>query len=144
MKPPQRIVVAVDFSDPAHKALDAAIELARTLSAEIHVVHAFSAPLPVVTPYDVPAPQSFLDELRRAAGEKLQECAGKASSAGLTVHSHLVDVPAAPAISAVAEEVGADLVVVGTRGLTGLKHVLLGSVAERVLRLSPCSVLAVK
>jgi nucleotide-binding universal stress UspA family protein len=53
-------------------------------------------------------------------------------------------VPAAPAIAKAAEDFAADLIVMGTRGNTGLKHVLLGSVAERTLRLAPCSVLAVK
>ena len=50
----------------------------------------------------------------------------------------------AEAIGRQAEEIGADLIVMGTRGLTGLKHVLLGSVAERTLRVAPCAVLTVK
>ena len=52
--------------------------------------------------------------------------------------------PAASAIVEVAGEAKADLIVMGTRGHTGLKHVLLGSVAERTLRLAPCAVLTVK
>ena len=52
--------------------------------------------------------------------------------------------PAAPAIVAQAESLPADLVVMGTRGHTGLKHVVLGSVAERVVRTAPCPVLTVK
>jgi nucleotide-binding universal stress UspA family protein len=53
-------------------------------------------------------------------------------------------VPAASAIVGQAEELRVDLIVMGTRGHTGLKHVLLGSVAERTLRHAPCSVLTVK
>jgi nucleotide-binding universal stress UspA family protein len=48
------------------------------------------------------------------------------------------------AINLTAEEIGADLIVMGTRGLAGLKHAMLGSVAERIVRLAPCPVLTVK
>ena len=61
-----------------------------------------------------------------------------------TATSHLSEVPAASAIVDMAEELEADLIIMGTRGHTGLKHVLLGSVAERTLRHAPCSVLTVK
>lgn len=57
---------------------------------------------------------------------------------------HLLDGSPAYAIVSLAEEVSADLVVIGTRGATGLKHVLLGSVAEQTVRTAPCSVLTVK
>ena len=62
----------------------------------------------------------------------------------MSATSHLSEVPAASAIVDLAEELGADLIIMGTRGHTGLKHVLLGSVAERTLRHAPCSVLTVK
>jgi nucleotide-binding universal stress UspA family protein len=60
------------------------------------------------------------------------------------VTAHLREANPSDAILDVAREIDADLIVMGTRGLTGLKHVLLGSVAERTLRLAPCSVLTVK
>jgi nucleotide-binding universal stress UspA family protein len=62
----------------------------------------------------------------------------------VTVTGQLTEVPAGPAIAEEAKRVGADLVVVGTRGHTGLKHLLLGSVAERTLRLADCPVLVIK
>jgi universal stress protein A len=63
---------------------------------------------------------------------------------GVKVEGHLTDAPAAPAIAEIAKDVSADLVVMGTHGFTGLRHLLLGSVAERTLRLAPCAVLTVK
>jgi nucleotide-binding universal stress UspA family protein len=66
------------------------------------------------------------------------------SAEGVKASSHLSEVPAASAIVGQAEELGVDLIIMGTRGHTGLKHVLLGSVAERTLRHAPCSVLTVK
>jgi universal stress protein E len=63
---------------------------------------------------------------------------------GIAATPHLSEGPAAPAIVGLAERLGADLIVMGTRGHTGLRHVLLGSVAERTLRHAPCSVMTVK
>jgi nucleotide-binding universal stress UspA family protein len=68
----------------------------------------------------------------------------KVKSAGVAVESTVTPTAPVEAIERTAEEIGADLVVMGSRGLTGLKHVLLGSVAERTLRTAPCPVLTVK
>ena len=69
---------------------------------------------------------------------------GTHAAEGIQARSHLTEVPAAPSIARTAEDLGADLIVMGTHGHTGIKHILLGSVAERTLRLAPCSVLTVK
>ena len=140
----QTIVAAVDFSIHSDRALEIAIDLGRRFGAGLHVVHAFGLPLPLVSPYEVAAPDAYLKESRDAAGLKLAAAADQVSAAGLQVETHLTEVPAAPAIARVAEEVGADLIVMGTRGHTGLKHFVLGSVAERTLRVATCSVLTVK
>lgn len=140
----EKIVVALDFSAASGSALEAALFLARPFGAELHLVHAFEVPIPFVGPSEVAVPQPYLDELRDAAARKLEKAREKATAAGARATTHLREVPAAPAIARVAEEVDAQLVVMGTRGLTGLRHVLLGSVAERTLRLAPCPVLTVK
>ncbi len=144
MKPIKTIVVAVDFSANSDAALDTAIELAHKLDAELHIVHAYELRLPMMMPYEASLPQSFIDETRNAAAVKLAEEVKKPGEAGITVHSHLADTPAASAIAQTAESISADLIIMGTRGNTGLKHFVLGSVAERTLRIAPCSVLAVK
>jgi nucleotide-binding universal stress UspA family protein len=65
-------------------------------------------------------------------------------AAGVLAETHLVEFAAWEAIVETAKQIKADLIVMGTRGLTGLKHALLGSVAERTLRFAPCPVLTVK
>lgn len=144
MRPIRKILVATDFSPNSARALEAAGELAVQFGAEVEVVHAFDLPMPMVTPYEVTVPDSYLEETRNAAAQKLAAAAGTVSARGVEVRTLLGEVPAAPAIAKAAEDFAADLIVIGTRGNTGLKHVLLGSVAERTLRLAPCSVLAVK
>lgn len=140
----ERILVAVDFSEHSSRAVEVGVGLAKQFGAKVDLVHAFDVPVPFVTPYEVAIPDSFMQEARHAAGEKLEAAAGKVKSEKVEVSTHLTEVPAATAITRVAEEIGADLIVMGTRGNTGLKHVLLGSVAERTLRHAPCSVLTVK
>jgi nucleotide-binding universal stress UspA family protein len=144
MKNLKALLVATDFSENAHQAVDEAIALAKGSGARIEVVHAFQTPVPIVSPYEVVVPDGFLEQARNAAAKNLRAVVEKISAEGIAVKSHLTEVPAAPAIARLAEELGVDLIVIGTRGNTGLKHVLLGSVAERTLRLAPCSVLTVK
>ncbi len=140
----RRIVIATDFSTAGEHARQVGASLARQLGADVHLVHAFDVPLALVTPYEVAVPDGLIVEARQAARRKLDAALEAIRKQGLTATAHLAEVPAAPAIAEVAREVKADLVVVGTHGRTGLKHVLLGSVAERTLRLAPCAVLTVK
>lgn len=138
------VLVATDFSENAQEAVDTALSIAKTFGARLEVVHAFQTPVPIVSPYEVVVPDGFLEQARDAAARNLKAVVEKISSEGVEVKSHLTEVPAAPAIARIAEENDVDLIVMGTRGHTGLKHVLLGSVAERTIRLAPCSVLTVK
>jgi nucleotide-binding universal stress UspA family protein len=138
------IVIAVDFSEHARKALDMGIDLAKQFGASVHLVHAFELPMPILTPYEVALPDNFMGDARKAGRRELDALEKTAADAGLDVKSHLRDGPPDMAIDEVAKEVSADLIVIGTRGNTGLKHIVLGSVAERTLRHSPCPVLAVK
>jgi nucleotide-binding universal stress UspA family protein len=138
------IVVAVDFSESSGAALDYAIDLAKTLDARLHLVHAYEAPLLEMAPYDFAFPQSVWDDVKKAAGEQLAKWRDRVSAAGVGVQTHLTHALPSDAITRVAEEVSADLIVIGTRGHTGLKHVLLGSVAERTVRTARCPVLTVK
>jgi nucleotide-binding universal stress UspA family protein len=144
MKAIEKILVAVDFSEHGDLAVDAAVELAKRFHAALHVVHALDVRIPVMAPYEVVIPASFIESARKAAASKLETLVQKVATEGVTASAHLSEAPAASAIVDLAEEIGADLIVMGTRGHTGLMHVLLGSVAERTLRHAPCSVLTVK
>jgi nucleotide-binding universal stress UspA family protein len=139
-----RIVTAVDFSEHSRKALDTAAELARNFDSELHLVHGFELPFPVLTPYEVALPDNFVGDARAAARRELDALEKKLTDSGVNVTAHLRDGPPDIAINELATEIDADLIVMGTRGNSGLKHVLLGSVAERTLRHAPCPVLTVK
>ena len=140
----RKLLVATDFSPSARHAVRAAIEMARRHEAVVHVAHAFDTPIPIFTPYDIALPPAVIEQARTSAEESLRKTRDEVQAAGLEVESHLTEGPAASGITRLAEELGVDLIVIGTRGHTGLKHVMLGSVAERTIRLAPCSVLAVK
>jgi nucleotide-binding universal stress UspA family protein len=132
MRPIRSLLAATDFSDCSTAALDAAGAWAKALGAELHLLHAFELPVPRVMAYDVPVSDLYIQQGREVVDRRLREEADRIAATGVPVQTHL------------AEEVGADWIVVGTHGRTGLQHVLLGSVAERVVRLAPCSVLTVK
>ena len=139
------ILVPTDFSTHADRALDYAADLAGAVGgAKIEILHVYQAPLVELTPYHLALPMSVIEGVRDAAREQLEERREKLESAGVEAKTHLSEGIAAEAIVAAASDLGADLLVMGTRGHTGLKHVLLGSVAERTIRLAPCSVLTVK
>lgn len=138
------LLVATDFSEPSNRALDKAKELARDLGAKLHLIHAFDIPVPYVTPYEIAVPADFIEGARKEARVRLTALVEKVTSEGIDATGHLSESPAHSAIERAAEEVGADLIVMGTRGNTGLKHILLGSVAEQTLRSSSCAVLTIK
>lgn len=140
----QRILVPVDFSSDSQNALDYAVGLAKSLGATIDLLHCYRVNLAVISPYGPTLPPNFEADLREAAGERLHEWSQKASASGVQISEHLQLVFPSEGIVDLAEELGSDLIVMGTRGLSGFKHVVLGSVAERVVRTASCPVLTVK
>jgi nucleotide-binding universal stress UspA family protein len=138
------LLVPIDFSEHADAALDCALALAKASGGRVHLVHAYEIPLGTIPPYGVEVPQALLLGVRDAAARRLEKVTQRAQGAGIPVEAHLAHGPAASTIVETAQQLGVDLVVMGTRGLTGLKHVLLGSVAERVVRTAPCPVLTLK
>jgi nucleotide-binding universal stress UspA family protein len=140
-----RILVPLDFSEHAAKALRFAAALARQFNATLVLVHIIE---PLVYPADfgyTPLPANALEQdFEREATERLAALAGEQRSAGLRVE-HFVRVGKPyHEIAVAAAEQRADLVVLTTHGYTGLTHVLLGSTAERVIRHAPCPVLVVR
>jgi nucleotide-binding universal stress UspA family protein len=144
MIPFRTILVPVDFSQHASRALDAAVELAEHFGAKLHLLHVYPIQPILVAPYEVSLPIDVEKTLREPANLKLREWAERALEAGVAVETMTAADTPAEAIVRRAQDIRADLIVMGTRGLTGLKHVLLGSVTERTLRTAPCPVLTLK
>lgn len=140
----KKILVPSDFSEDAEAALDLAIQIAQDMGAELHLVHAYRLPVEMLSPYGVPLPDAVVPEIRKAAGGQLQEQLDRVRRSGVQAEAHLREGTAPEAVAEAARALGADLIVMGTRGRTGLAHVVLGSVAERTLRAAPCPVLTVK
>lgn len=144
----ETILVPMDFSTHSEIALDHAVRMGKLFAATIHLLHChridtFSA-YPYGPPYISDLPEDFDKEVRNAASKKLATYREKVEAQGVTVEQHLGEQAPAEAILTAADKIGADLIVMGTRGLTGLKHVVLGSVTERTLRAATCPVLCVK
>lgn len=140
-EPIRKILVATDFSADSDVAMQAALEWAKHLGAEVELLHVVPEPATLLAAYSVPGGPELLQNMRDAGTEKLAELHERAESTGVTVSSRLDGGDASEGIARRAEEIGAQVIAIGTRGNTGLKHVFLGSVAERVLRLAHCSVL---
>lgn len=144
------ILFASDFSPASRPAFALARRLAGALGARLVLFHAYDGVVPVAagsTPMATTLPPSVVEDLwaesRRAGQRGLGRLAAAARKDRLRVKVRLAIGPAAPAIVKAARRERAGLVVVGTHGRTGLSRLLLGSVAERVVRTSPCPVLTV-
>lgn len=135
----QRILVPTDFSEFAGFALDHAIGLARESGASIDIVH--SAYVPNL--HEVVAPPEVDRMIHDTAKRRLVALLERAQSARVTAETHLVEETPTVAIQQLASRLESDCIVMGTRGLTGLQHVVLGSTTERTLRIAPCPVLTV-
>jgi len=130
------IVVGTDGSQTARRAVSVAAELARQCGARLHVVHAFHDPS-VGSGGPLPGGPSRWHEAGRAV---LDSALGDPALAGVPAEGHTVDGAASEAIVSVAVSVGADLIVVGNRGMFGSRPVT-ESVPESVVRRAPCHVL---
>lgn len=141
---PQKILVATDFSSTADSAEKLAFQLARLLDAELHLVH---VRVILEDPLMAEEKQLEMEHLMSSADVATREAfeQGRSGEPGITVKTHLVrSVSAAEAIVATASDLEIDLIVMGTHGRRGIKHLLLGSVAENVVRSVRIPVLTVR
>lgn len=138
----KRILLPIDFSRFSLRALDYAIDFARPHHAELVLIHVIE-PMPHVSPF-VPEPTTLLDKQRQLAAAQLSrlETNVRARYRKCRSEIHLGVVYAT--IVEVAKALKADMIVIATHGRTGLAHVLIGSVAERVVRSATCPVLTVR
>ncbi len=135
----KKICCAVDFSEPSRLAMAEASDLARRLQSDLTLLHV----------YDVraPSPELLLSKFEKAASEMEREMSGWKGEAerivGRPVRSMILTGNAASEILRYAREGSFDLVVMATHGHSGLKRLVLGSVAERVVREASCKVLVI-
>ena len=142
------VVVGTDGSQTAQTAVRQAIELARQVGSRLLIVSAYE-PVPEqrlrAARFDVPTDLEWIVNPRDDVLALLEEAHEQAQTAGVgEVETFACQGDAADAILDVAEERGADLIVVGNKGMTGAKRFLLGSVPNKVSHHAPCSVLIVR
>jgi universal stress protein A len=143
-----RILAATDFSEYSKEAVKTAIYFGKSFGADLYLVHVFEPAyvspggvLLSVLPEEV---HTWVKELREEETRKLNAAAEEARKEIPRVETLFkTGMPFVEIIKA-AEEIPADLIILGTHGRTGLAHVLLGSVAERVVRKASCPVLTIR
>jgi nucleotide-binding universal stress UspA family protein len=141
------IVVGTDGSETARMAVGQAVELAGAVGATLHVVCAYEPPRTQRLrdePSGVAADRRWALTARAEADATLADAAALAGDAGIDARLYARQGDAADAILDVAEELGADLVIVGNKGMTGAERFLLGSVPNKVSHHAPCSVLIIR
>jgi nucleotide-binding universal stress UspA family protein len=139
----RRIVVATDFSETAETAWAVAMDLALTHQSEVVLAHVF-VDLPVYPEVAVVAVQRVWEEQREWVEGALGERVAAARGRGVQARWLLKTGSPTEGIVEAAREEAADLLVVGTHGRSGVSRLVIGSVAERVVRSAPCPVLIVK
>jgi nucleotide-binding universal stress UspA family protein len=142
MNPIRLILCPVDFSEPSERAVDFALDLAEKVGAEVRLLHVFQLPVYALPDGAMMAGPEFTTRVTTELQSALDALEQKKRRAK-KLETHLVEGLPWREVNRMAEELKADIVVMGTHGRTGIKHLLLGSVAERVVRSSKVPVLTV-
>jgi nucleotide-binding universal stress UspA family protein len=143
MTSPKTLLVPTDFSPAAETALDRALELAAATGAKVYVMHAYQLPI-VGFPDGVMIPSAEIaSNIITWAQSELAACVARRSESSVEIVPILKQADPREAVLAVAEEISADLVIMGTHGRRGIARALIGSVAESVVRVSPVPVMTV-
>ena len=142
-----RICCAVDFAEPSRLALVEAADAAKRSNAELTLVHAYIPPYASLVASDMlpPGGASVMDQVRSDLSAQLDGLRAEAERiAGAPVRAKLLEGDPGSEVPRFLRETGQELLVVATHGRTGLKRLMLGSVAEKLVREAPCSVLVVR
>ena len=136
------IVVPFDFSDTAEAAVNTALELADKSTA-LHVIHVIE-PTPVLISFDpaLPVPPSYDEDRQRGARERMEKLFAEGERGRFEIACQIGD-PGSEIVS-FANGVNANMIIMPSHGRTGISRLLIGSVAERVLRLASCPVLVLR
>jgi universal stress protein A len=137
----QHVLVPTDFSADADYALEYAMTLASKLQARLTLLHVIE---PLIVGSVETMPYLFIQDLEDKITQTMAPYRARITAAGLSCDYAIVHGVPFHVIVETARTDKVDLIIMGTHGRTGLRHVLLGSVAERVVRLAPCPVLVVR
>ncbi len=140
----RRILVPLDFSDQAPLVLDWAAHLAKQHGSRVVLLHAYHLPVEFQQLEGAYLPPDFWSNVKVEAEQSLSRYAEDLERRDIQAESVVREGYPATVIVDEAASQPADLIVIGTHGLSGLKHLLLGSIAERVVQRAPCPVLTVK
>ena len=137
-----KVLIPVDFSPCSEGALELGTVLARDLGARVDLVHAVGVPCyPMEDQYTALATLTLLEESRKAARREMEQMAAHADLRGASIQ--VVEGSPALSICDYASRAEADLIIISTHGRSGLRHAVIGSVAERIVRYAECPVLVV-
>ena len=140
----ETLLVATDFSADADAALEQAIGVAKEMGSRIHLIHVYHLPAYAAAPWGYSYPTDLFTEVRQHVAARIAQEEQRVQKEGISASTEVVEGVPSEAIVECAQRIGADMIIMGTRGLTGVKHVVLGSVAERTLRHAACPVMTVK
>jgi nucleotide-binding universal stress UspA family protein len=141
----RHILAPSDFSEYSKKAVASALELAKKFGAKLTILHVVEPPPYPVEGYAPPSMSAtFLEDLERQATQDLAQLVPEAEASGLEVVRLVVVGTPYRKIIETAEAEQVDLLVMATAGRTGFSHLLLGSIAERVVRTATCPVLTMR
>ena len=140
----RHILVPVDFSENTPSILDWAAHLAKQHGSRVTLLHAYHLPVEFQQLEGAYLPPDFWQSVRAEAESSLRRYAADLERKEIRVEMAVCEGYAATVIVEEAAARHADLIVIGTHGRSGLKHLLLGSIAERVVQKAPCPVLTVK
>ncbi|MCB1050655.1 MAG: universal stress protein [Acidobacteria bacterium] len=143
----QKILLATDFSECSKRAIDAAKDLMTRMNTQLEIVHVFDP-----SGMYMPAPYYFMAGIDRWIEDHIKACRERgmhsletlANELGGNVRTHFIEGKPGHEIVEFAKNQNVDMIVLGTHGYTGLNRLVLGSVAEYVVRHADCMVLTVK
>lgn len=138
------ILVPTDFSDYADQAVDYAIELATTLEARLTFLHTIHLTPLAMGEMGAMSIVPYLEEIETDAQQRMEALLNRVHQEGLQGETVIVHGVPFQSIIETVKDKNVDLIVMGTHGRTGLTHALMGSVAEKVVRLAPCPVLVTR
>jgi universal stress protein A len=145
MTPFKKILVPTDFSKHSAEAVATAADLSRRFEAPVTLAYVFEPVTYALPEGHVMQSPPLVEEMHTVFEERLRQAKTEAVAAGaLNVETKLLTGPVAPEITDFAGRENFDLIIMGTHGRTGLRHLVLGSVAEKVVRTAPCAVLTVR